>query len=337
MIYDLPGDFWLTFLLQSVGDWLTPIMKFFTWLGYPQAYMIIVAILYWSFDRKLGLRLAIFLPVIASLNSVLKQAFHAPRPFWLNPEIKAIKVTNGFGMPSGHAQASTVWLYAAACVKRRWIWFVALILAFFVGLSRVYLGVHFSSQVVIGWLIGIGILILFVRFEGKILTWFLRLSFFKQFIWLGGITFTILTLGGIFVYFLKDWEMPLEWIRNSADDLAGGEKSILSSVGMGAVAGNAGGFLGVALGALLSHRRGGFETGGPAWKRLLRSVTGLICFSALYGIFLWIAPQETRELVYSVWRFCGFFVLSFFAIFLAPVFFRSIKLVTSSNFNSIVS
>ncbi len=107
-----PGDFWLTQSLQSIGMWFTPIMKFFTWLGYPQAYMIIIAIIYWSFDRKLGLRLAIFLPFVASLNSILKQAIHAPRPYWLDPDIRAIQVSNGFGMPSGHAQASTVWFYA---------------------------------------------------------------------------------------------------------------------------------------------------------------------------------------------------------------------------------
>jgi len=116
-------------LMQSMGAWLAPIMKFFTWLGYPQAYMIFIAVIYWSFDRKLGLRLAIFLPVVASLNSILKQAFHAPRPYWVDPQIKAILVSNGFGMPSGHAQASTVWLYAAACLKRRWFWFLAIAVA----------------------------------------------------------------------------------------------------------------------------------------------------------------------------------------------------------------
>lgn len=327
MIHDLPGDFWLTLTLQSIGDWLNPIMKFFTWLGYPQAYMIIIAVIYWSFDRKLGLRLAIFLPVTASLNSILKQAFHAPRPYWLDPDIKAIQASNGFGMPSGHAQASTVWLYAANILKSRWIWFVALFVAFMVGLSRIFLGVHFSSQVLSGWLFGIVVLILFAYFEKKILTFFLKRKFFIQLTWIGAITIFMLALGGVFVYLLKNWEMPMEWISNAADDLAGMNESILSSVGMAAVAGNAGGFLGVALGALLSHRKGGFDTRGSIWKRLLRSVAGIISLLALYGMIMWIAPDETRDVAFSIWRFFGFFLISFFTIFLLPLLFRK----TSGN------
>jgi membrane-associated phospholipid phosphatase len=322
MIPDLPGDIWLILTMQEIGDLFTPIMSFFTWLGYPQAYMIIIAIIYWSLDRKLGMRLAIFLPLTASLNSILKQALHSPRPYWLDPEIRAIRVSNGFGMPSGHAQGSTVWLYAAACLKRRWLWFAAIAVAFLVGLSRVYLGVHFPSQVLSGWLIGLFVLILFIKYERKILLWFMGRRFLAQLLWIAAITIVILILGAVFVYLLKDWEMPLEWISNAADDLAGRDETILSSVGMESVAGNAGGFLGVALGALLMHRKGGFDTGGLAWKRLLRSVAGLLIFVALYALIMWTEPDEARQLLYSLWRFGGFFMLSFFAIFLFPLIFR---------------
>ena len=312
--------------MQEIGDWLTPIMSFFTWLGYPQAYMIIIAIIYWSFDRKLGTRLAIFLPLTASLNSILKQALHSPRPYWLDPDIRALRVSNGFGMPSGHAQGSTVWLYAAACLKRRWLWFAAIAVAFLVGMSRVYLGVHFPSQVLSGWLAGLFVLILFVKYERKILLWFMGRRFLIQLLWIAAMTIVILILGAVFVYLLRDWEMPLEWISNAADDLAGKDETILNPVGMESVAGNAGGFLGVALGALLMHSKGGFDTGGLAWKRLLRSVAGLLIFIALYALIMWTEPDEARQLLYSFWRFSGFFMLSFFAIFLFPLIFRRLLL-----------
>lgn len=326
MIHDLPGDIWLILAMQGFGDWLTPIMNFFTWLGYPQAYMIIIAVIYWSFDRKLGLRLAIFLSLTASLNSILKQAFHSPRPYWLDPHIKAIRVSNGFGMPSGHAQGSTVWLYAAACLKRRWVWLMAIAVAFLVGLSRVYLGVHFPSQVILGWLTGIAVLLLFAKFEQSLLGWFLERRFPFQLLWIFGTTVLLLILGGLIVFLMKDWEMPREWILNAGDDLAERGESILSSLGMGAVAGNAGGFLGLALGGLLMHRMGGFNSGGGAWKRLLRSIAGLAGFMALYALVMWIAPDESRQMLYSLWRFSGFFILSFFAIFLLPLAFRRIGL-----------
>jgi membrane-associated phospholipid phosphatase len=330
MIYVFPGDLWLTHALQGVGDWLTSVMTFFTWLGYPQAYMIILAIIYWSFDRKLGLRLALFLSLVASLNSILKQAFHSPRPYWVDPDIRAIRVSNGFGMPSGHAQASTVWLYAASILRKNCFWVVAIFTTFLVGLSRIYLGVHFSSQVLIGWLTGLLVLLLFSSFEEKVLGWFLDRSFPTQLILIFAASILLWILGALVLFRLKDWEMPVKWILNAADDLAGSEESILSSVGLSAVAGNSGGFLGVALGALLMHRRGGFHTGGAGWKRLIRSVFGLVFLAAIYGIYHLSLPDPDQELMYAIWRFSGFFILSFSTIFLVPRLFIRVNLLSQT-------
>ena len=328
MIYVFPGDIWLSQSLQSIGIWITPIMKFFTCLGYPQAYMIIVAIIYWSFDRKLGLRLALFLPVVASLNSILKQAIHAPRPYWLDPGIRAIKVSNGFGMPSGHAQASTVWLYAAALMKKAWFWALAICIVFLIGLSRVYLGVHFSSQVLIGWLIGTVVVLIFFKFEKKVLTWFLNQKFSSQLFLISLISALILISGGIIVFILRNWEMPVQWISNSSVYFTGDNETILFSIGIEAVAGNAGAFMGTAMGAILSHRQGGFDSGGKVWKRGLRSVLGLIILSALYAILMLTAPDQTKDLLYAAWKFSGFFVISFSAIFLVPLLFMRIHLIS---------
>jgi membrane-associated phospholipid phosphatase len=328
MIYIFPGDLWLTHALQGAGDGITSVMTFFTWLGYPQAYMLILAIIYWSFDRKLGIRLALYLSLVASLNSILKQAFHSPRPFWVDPEIKAIRVSNGFGMPSGHAQASTVWLYAASILRRNWFWVVAIALTFLVGLSRIYLGVHFSSQVLIGWLTGILVLLVFTRFEEKVLAWFLSRSFPAQLILIFACSILLWMAGVLVLYNLKDWEMPVKWILNAADDLAGSDESILTSVGLSAVAGNSGGFLGASLGALLMHRGGGFDTRGAGWKRLIRSVLGLAFLTAIYGIYHLTLPDTDKELMYSIWRFTGFFFLAFSTIFLIPRFFIRLKLLS---------
>ena len=303
-------------------------MKFFTWLGYPQAYMIIVAVIYWSVDRKLGLRLAIFLPLVASLNSILKQAFHAPRPYWLDPGIKAIHVSNGFGMPSGHAQASTVWIYAGAYLRRKWFWAVLITVVFMIGLSRIYLGVHFPSQVFFGWLIGVLMVILFIRAETEVLAWFLNRRFGSQLLLIGGISSLILLIGGAFVIIFRNWQMPAFWIRNSSLYFSSGNETIGLSFGMDAISGNAGAFLGTALGAILSHRKGGFDTGGKLWKRVLRSLTGLIICSALYGILVITTPEQTKLVLYSTWRFIGFLVMSFSAIFLVPHFLMRIKLLS---------
>jgi len=328
MSYVFPGDTWMTYFMQNIGDWLTPIMKFFTWLGYPQAYMILIVCVYWSVDRKLGLRMAIFLPVVSSLNSILKQAFHAPRPFWFDQRIEAIYLSNGFGMPSGHAQAATVWLYISSYLKNRLFWILAIVVTLMIGLSRVYLGVHFTSQVVSGWFIGIALAILFIHFESRFLHWLLHRTLRSQLLFVSGISILFLLLAWIFVYLLRSWEVPVEWITNASDDLAGTEESIELSVGLSAAAGNIGGFWGAAIGALLSHKIGGFDSGGLWWKRVLRSIAGLLLFAALYGTINLISPEESSEPLYSIWRFCGFFVISFSAIFLIPILFIRVKLLS---------
>lgn len=331
MNYALTWEIWLILKMQDMADCLIPVMKFFTCLGNPEAYLIFIALVYWSVDRKLGLRLAIFLPFVVSLNSILKQAVHAPRPYWVDPNIDAIKVANGFGMPSGHAQASTIYLYAANCLKRGWIWLVTIAVVFMVGWSRVYLGVHFATQVLAGWMIGIVVLILFARYEKNVLRWFLDLAFGKQLLWLVGISILILILGGFFVYLLKDWEMPLEWIQNSSDDLACKKETICSSVGIGNVAGSAGVFLGVSLGALLLHKRGGFDTRGTVREHVFRNLIGIPMALVLFVIIMLLKPDDSREFLYAIWRFCGFFAISFLIIFLLPRAFRRLRLLSSEN------
>jgi membrane-associated phospholipid phosphatase len=50
----------------------------------------------------------------------------------------------------------TVWGLVAAGVNKRWrwSWILAVVLAFFIGFSRLYLGVHFVYDVIAGWVIG---------------------------------------------------------------------------------------------------------------------------------------------------------------------------------------
>jgi len=293
--------------------------------------MVIVAVIYWSFDRKLGLRLAIFLPVVASLNSLLKQAFHAPRPYWLDPGIRAIHVSNGFGMPSGHAQASTVWLFAASILKRGWFWLIALCVVILIGLSRIYLGVHFSSQVIIGWLIGVLVLMAFIRFEQNVLVWFLKKGFSSQMLLIAGLSALLVFLGGVIVFLFRNWEMPTLWISNSTAYFSDSKKTILLSEGIDAIAGNGGAFMGTAMGAVLSHRKGGFDSGGKIWKRVLRSVSGLVLCMALYGVLMLSEPDQNSEVLYAFWRFIGFFAISISAIFLIPGFLMRLHLLSQEN------
>lgn len=86
-----------------------------------------------------------------------------PRPFNFQPEL-ALRAVSGFGMPSGHsATAMLGWglLLRWAWPKHRWLaWGLSLLLASATGLARVWLGVHFISDVAVGLLLGICLLLL---------------------------------------------------------------------------------------------------------------------------------------------------------------------------------
>ena len=122
--------------------------------------------------------------------------------------------------------------------------------------------------------------------------------------------------------------MPAAWIENSSVYFFGGDETIRFSIGMDAVAGNAGAFMGTALGAILSHQKGGFDTRGSLWELILRSIAGLVICGVLYGILVLTTPEQTKTVLYSTWRFSGFLVISFSAIFLVPLFLMRIQLLS---------
>jgi membrane-associated phospholipid phosphatase len=145
---------------SSANPPLTLLMKIITNLGSTVVYIIILPFIYWCVDEKKSLRLGTVVLVSVWLNLFLKFMLDQPRPFFVNydPSLGMISETLG-GFPSGHAQNSLVlWVIIASWVNKKWLWGVAACFCLLVGFSRVYLGVHFPTDVFGGWLIG-GILL----------------------------------------------------------------------------------------------------------------------------------------------------------------------------------
>jgi membrane-associated phospholipid phosphatase len=135
---------------------LTTLMRIITAFGSTQAYVILLPLVYWCIDEKKGLRLGIAVLVSAWINISLKFLLNQPRPFFeaYDPALGMIAEELG-GFPSGHAQNSLVkWFIIASWSKRKWPYAAAALICLLISFSRIYLGVHFPTDILGGWMLG---------------------------------------------------------------------------------------------------------------------------------------------------------------------------------------
>lgn len=105
---------------------------------------------------------AILLLISRFVNSELKSLFEQPRPFVMDPSILHPLMDGSFGLPSGAAQTSVILagllIYAQ---KKPWAWALGIFFGISLSFSRVYIGVHFFTDLIAGWLIGAAIFSIF--------------------------------------------------------------------------------------------------------------------------------------------------------------------------------
>ncbi len=145
--------------------WLDLFFQAVTNLGTVYFYIVCLGGIYWALNRTWGLSLGyVLVSCYLYTNDLLKEVVGIPRP---SPEQVAVLATETSpSFPSGHAQGATaVWGYLAARLGRPWAWAMAAVVVFLVGLSRVYLGVHYPQDVVGGFLLGAVSLALFLLAE----------------------------------------------------------------------------------------------------------------------------------------------------------------------------
>ncbi len=142
--------------------WLDPVMQFLSGnaLLVPGVVALAVALVGWG-----GRRGRVFVVVLAlalaagdsQVNNRLKKLFERPRPFVDHPEFRLLAGKGpSFSMPSGHA---AIWGGIVAVTflywRRRDVRALVVATGLAVGISRMYLGVHYPSDVAVGWAVGL--------------------------------------------------------------------------------------------------------------------------------------------------------------------------------------
>lgn len=146
----------LRFAHALAGDRLDRVSVFFSAVGYQYGVVPfdIVLILVLALGRRMreGMFAGIAIIGSALLNLATKQFFARDRPsLWAS-----IAPESTFSFPSGHAMGSATlaWVLLLLAWRTRWRWPMAAAVAAFAGMvafSRVYLGVHYPSDILAGW------------------------------------------------------------------------------------------------------------------------------------------------------------------------------------------
>jgi len=150
------------------GPVLTAIMQVLTQAGSEYFYLLFLPVVFWCVDARFGIRFGLVFLLSAFTNSWLKVVFAVPRPFILDPSVGLAHETS-FALPSGHAQGSaTFWGLLAGRFRPPWGLVLAIVLPLVIGFTRIYLGVHYPTDLFLGWFLGWGIALAWFVFGERI-------------------------------------------------------------------------------------------------------------------------------------------------------------------------
>jgi membrane-associated phospholipid phosphatase len=317
----------LILAIQNLGVWLEAPMRFFSFLGTENFFLLLLPVLYWCVDANLGLRVGVILLFSGAVNETLKIALHGPRPYWVSSHVKALSSESSFGIPSGHSQNSASVLgMMASYIGKTWTWVVAVVVIFLIGFSRLYLGVHFGGDVLSGWLIGAFILFLVLRLWDSVGNWLAEKSLVQQAALAFAFSLAMILLGAFFVRGLRGYSLPAEWIANAAR----ASDVLPDPVELSRVITSAAALFGLTVGAAWMRQMGGFQASGPMEKRALRYLVGLVGVAIFWYGLGEIFPREEALLSYIL-RFIRYTLVGLWVSGGAPWLFLRFNLAESPN------
>ena len=150
----------------------TPIAKFITNFGGAIFVISLTTILFFVIkDKKIGISIIANLGIVTILNQIIKFIMQRPRP----TEFRIIEET-GYSFPSGHSMVSLafygylvylIYKYINNKHLKRTLIIILSVLICVIGVSRIYLGVHYTSDVLGGFLISFAYLIIYIELVNK--------------------------------------------------------------------------------------------------------------------------------------------------------------------------
>lgn len=169
--------------LQSVcGDVGAKIAGIFSFLGEEYALIFIVLLFYLCLDKDLGRRITVNVLTAVVANPLIKNIALRRRPYMDNPSVKCLRpvepdadindiAAQGYSFPSGHSMNSAaIYGSVAMGLKKPVFTVLGIVLPLLIGISRVIVGVHYPTDVLVGWAVGVLVMLLMTYVQSKVKT-----------------------------------------------------------------------------------------------------------------------------------------------------------------------
>jgi len=166
-----------TLVSGCMSEGLTRFMIFITFWGSEPAITIITLLILFTaliLKRKkffsYALLISVNIIIGALLNYILKQLFQRQRP-----DLLRLVEIGGYSFPSGHSMSSIIFygflVFLSIRYIKHWLKYciagILSMLIIVIGISRIYMGVHYASDVIGGFIVGLGWIILFIKFSER--------------------------------------------------------------------------------------------------------------------------------------------------------------------------
>lgn len=309
--------------IQALGRWLEQPMLAVSSLGSEVLFLALLPLLFWCVHAGFGARIGVALLGTSMVNGLFKSLAYGARPYWFDPSVTPISTENTFGFPSGHTQTAAVgWGYAAARIPWRWSWPVAGTMIGLTAFSRLYLGVHFLTDILAGLAVGLALLWGMLRYEDAVVRWWRQRTLTVQLGMAGGISLLPLALAASWQAVRGGWTPPEEWGGSVPDTVPGASVEHLATTG--------GALFGALAGLSVLAVRGWYSASGPIVSRVTRyvfGITGLVLIMVALRLML----PGGGGAVGAVGDYVGYALLGAWVIVGAPELFVRMGLAQRST------
>ena len=298
-------NFQILYALESIRTpFLDTVLGAITYLGNEYVFMVLAIILYWCVSKKWGYyMLAVgFFGTVA--NQFAKIVCRIPRPWVRDPGFTIVEsaraAAGGYSFPSGHTNSIVAAFGCIALiVKKRWVRIVCIVVIVLVAFSRMYLGVHYPTDVAFSLVVGVMLVFaaypIFAKADEK-----------PE--WVAATLAVLTFLSLAFTVYVDHYPFPAD---TDPANLAHAVKNGWTLTGCG---------LAMLVSMWLDRRYLRFEVEAPLWAQIVKTAVGLGLLLAIKAALkpLLAAIFGDAQITHAIRYFC----VVFFAGYLWPLTFR---------------